>query len=65
MNKQDHSELFVIEMYVVLKGARKIFVGFSIGANSICGSRNDYGQLTNPYFGSFGSSLFVEKPMTR
>jgi hypothetical protein len=43
MNKQDHSESFVIEMYVVLKGVHEIFVGFSIGVNFICGniSRSD------------------------
>jgi hypothetical protein len=61
MNKQNHNELFVIEVYVVLKGACEISVGFSIGVNSICGSLNDYGQLTSLNFGSFGLSSFLEK----
>jgi hypothetical protein len=43
MRKQDHSELFIIEAFVVLKGAPKISyplwdVGFFIGDNSIHGS---------------------------
>jgi hypothetical protein len=61
MNKQDHSESFVIEVYVVLKGVHEIFVGFSIGVNFICGSRDDYGQLTSQYFGSLGSPLSATK----
>jgi hypothetical protein len=43
MRKQDHSELFVIEAFVIPKGALKISyplwdVGFSIVDNSMYGS---------------------------
>jgi hypothetical protein len=38
MNKQDHIELFIIEMYVVPKGVREIFVGFLTNVNSTYGS---------------------------
>jgi hypothetical protein len=48
-------------VYVVLKGVHEIFVGFSIGVNFICGSRDDYGQLTSQYFGSLGSPLSATK----
>jgi len=61
MSKQNHSESFVIEVYVAPEGACNIFVGFSTIVNSICGSQDNYGQLMSPNFGSFGSPLFVEK----
>ncbi len=55
MNKQDHIESFVVE------GVHKMSIGFSMGVNSTCGSRNDYGQLTNPDYGSFGLPSSIEK----
>jgi hypothetical protein len=61
MNKQDHSESFVINVFVALEGVCEIFVGFSIAVNSICGSQDDYGQITCPDFGSFGLPVSIEK----
>ncbi len=48
-------------MSITLEGACKISIGFSTSVDFICGSRDDYGQLMNPAFGSFGSPLFTEK----
>jgi hypothetical protein len=61
MSKQDHNESFVIEVSIAPKGVYKISIRFSIGVDFIWGSRNDYGQLMDPNFGSFGSPLFAEK----
>ncbi len=66
MRKQNHSELFVIEAFVVPKGAPKISyplwdVGFLIGDNSIHGSWDDCEQHTGLNYGSIGSPLFVKK----
>jgi hypothetical protein len=61
MNKQNHSKSFVINVCVVLEGVCEISIGFSIGVNSICGSQDDYGQITCPDFGSFGLQLSIEK----
>jgi hypothetical protein len=46
MNKEYHTELFVIEEFIVAKGVCDIFkpfwdVGFSTNDNSICGSKDD------------------------
>jgi hypothetical protein len=48
--------------YVALKGVHDNSFGFSVGVDSICGSRDDCWQLMSPNFGSFGLSLFAEKP---
>ncbi len=61
MNKQDYIESFVIEASIAHEGDHKMFVGFSMGVNSTCGSRDDYGQLVGLDYGSFGSPSFVEK----
>lgn len=61
MSKQDHSESFVTEVFLVHEGVHEIFIGFSTGVNFICGSQDDYGQLTGPDFGSFGLPLSIEK----
>jgi hypothetical protein len=65
MNKQYHSESFVIEVYVVLKGFHEIFVGFSIGVNFICGSRDDYGNLQAHILAHSVHHCLLQKPMTR
>jgi hypothetical protein len=36
-------------------------IGFLMGVNSTCGSRNDYGKLMGPNYGSFGLPLSVEE----
>jgi hypothetical protein len=61
MSKQDHSESFVIEVYVAPEGACDFFFWFLTSVNSIYGSQDNYGQLMGPNFGSFGLPLFVEK----
>jgi hypothetical protein len=61
MRKQDHIESFVIEVFIDFEGARNMFVGFSTGVNSICGSQDDYGKLMGPNYGSFGLPSSVEK----
>jgi hypothetical protein len=47
--------------YVALKGVHDISIGFLVGVDSICGSRDDCWQLTSPNFCSFGLSLFAKK----
>lgn len=66
MNKQDHIELFNIEVFVVIEGVCDIFeplwdVGFLMGDNSIYGSKCDFEKHTCSNYGSFGLPLFVEK----
>ncbi len=61
MNKQDHIESFVVEVSIVVEGVHKMSIGFLMGVNSTCGSRDDYGQLTNPNYGSFGLPSSTEK----
>ncbi len=38
MNKQNHIESFLNEMYVVFEGACEMSIGFLTSANSNCGS---------------------------
>jgi len=61
MNKQDHIESFVIELFIDSEGACIMFVGLSTCVNSACGSQDDYGKLMGPNYGSFGLPSFVEK----
>jgi hypothetical protein len=61
MNKQDHIESFVIEVFIDFEGVHDMSIGFLTGVNSTCGSRNDYGKLMGPDYGSFGLPSSVEK----
>jgi hypothetical protein len=61
MSKQDHIESFVIEVFIDFEGARNMSIGFSTGVNSTCGSRDDYGKLMDPNYGSFVLPLSIEK----
>jgi len=61
MSKQDHIESFVIELFIDCEGARTMFVGFSMGVDSTCGSRDDYEKLMRPNYGSFGLPSSIEK----
>jgi hypothetical protein len=61
MSKHDHIESFVIELFIDSEGVRTMSIGFSTCVNSTCGSRDDYGKLMGPNYGSFGLPLFVEK----
>jgi len=61
MNKQDHIESFIIEVFIALEGVRKISVGFLKNVNSTCGSWDDYWQLISLDYGSFGLPSSTKK----
>jgi hypothetical protein len=61
MSKQDHIESFVIELFIDSKGVHTMSLGFLTGVNSTCGSRDDYGKLMGPNYGSFGLPSSIEK----
>ncbi len=61
MNKQNHIESFVIEVYVAFESVCEMSIGFSMSVNSTCGSRDDCGKLTDPDYGSFRSPSSAKK----
>jgi hypothetical protein len=66
MSKEDHTKLFIIEVYVIVEGASELSkhfldVGFSTSNNYIHGSKNDIEEDMGHDYGSFGLPLFVKK----
>jgi len=51
--------------YVALKGVHDNSIGFSVGVDSICGSRDDCWQLMSPNFAHLVCRCSLKKPMTR
>jgi hypothetical protein len=60
LSKEDHTKLFVIEEFVVVK---VVFwdVEYLMSDNSIRGSKDDIGKHTSLYYVSFGLPLSAEK----